>query len=76
MLYIAAAWPPSTVLGVAGIWFPMIEERTWVQTPIRGGGTFPEAGEGDWARLAPRTKGREEVAAYHRAEGGDQRAKS
>ena len=54
----------------------MIEERTWVQTPKRGHGTFPKTGEGDWARLVPKSKGREEVAAYHRAEGGDQTAKS
>ena len=46
----------------------MIEERTWVQTPKRGHSTFPKTGEGDWARLVPKSKGREEVAAYHRAE--------
>ena len=54
----------------------MIEERTWVQTPKRGDVTFFETGEGDRARLLPKSKGLEEVAAYHRAEGGDQTAKS
>ena len=54
----------------------MLGDRTWVQTPIRGHGTFPEAGEGDWARVVPRSQGREEVAAYRRAEGGDQSAQT
>ena len=49
----------------------MIDGRTWVQTPKRRDGTFREAGEGDRARLVPKSKGREEVAAYRRAEGGD-----
>ena len=53
----------------------MIEERTWVQTPKRGHVTFFETDEGDRARLLPKSKGLEEVAAYHRAEGGDQTAK-
>ena len=54
----------------------MIEGRTWVQTPKRGDGTFPETGEGDWARLVPKSKGREEVAACRRAKGDEQSAKS
>ena len=36
----------------------LIEERTWVQTPKRGDGTFLETDEGDRARLLPKSKGR------------------
>ncbi len=47
-----------------------------MQTPKRGHGTFPEAGEGDWARLVPRSKGREEVASRVCAQGDGQSAKT
>ena len=63
--------------GFGGHFGSKIEGRTWVQAPKRGDGTFPEAGEGNWANIVSACcVGREEVAACRRTQGDEQSAKS